>query len=222
MAFSFIESTTSAAVADGGSVTIPSTTLGHLIVVAIAGNATGRTITSITDNQGNTYAVDIEASNTNATAHLASTRDAFGGVTSVTVDMSGSGTYHVDVIVFSGVKTSSFRGLNSSLTGTGTALSVTSFTPTADSLIVAVGGTGGNRTFSAGTNYTAASEDVGSSVRGMSEYRLSAPGTGETAPISIAGGSSTWSEVAQEYFPEPSGASLVPKNRSIRNALVVR
>lgn len=209
----------------GGSVTIsPTTTKGNLIVVAV-GNPDTRTLLSVTDDKGNTYTVDKTTSVSGCGSGIASCVDAFGGVSSVTVTLSGSSTSnHVDVIEFLGNLNKNFVGTSSSTTGTGTAIAVTAFNPTVGNLIVAAMGASGNRAMGAGANYTKASTDVGN-IYAMSEYRLVCTST-ETAPMT-SDASVTWAEVAVEYniknilfnnyqFPSSVSAGIISVTEKIR------
>ncbi len=177
------------------TVTIPATKAGNLLVVC-ASNADGRSVSSVTDGS-NIFTVDKNLAGSGSGAGIASAIQTIGGKTSVTVTLSGSSTFHVDVAEFSGnaiagfVGTSSTGGPTSSQTP-----SVTSFSPTSGNLIVGCGGGSGGRGWSSGTNYTKLSTDSGNQI-GASEYRLSSSGT-ETAPFSIDA-NTTWNEVAVEY-----------------------
>jgi hypothetical protein len=201
MAFALANATTNASVADLGTVTIPATTLGNLIVVCI-GESAARTLTSVTDDKGNTYTLGNQATNTNTGAIIASARDAVGGVTVITIDISGAATCHVDVLEFSGVKSSgTYRDVNSNgSAASGTAVANTSFTPTAGALIVAVGAAGGLRTWTKDAAYTKGSTDSGS-LRSQSQYLLSASGGAETAPQTI-NSTSSWATAVESYLPQ--------------------
>jgi hypothetical protein len=186
----------------GGSITIASTTAGNCIVVA-EGNPDGRSLSSVTDNKSggtNSYTVDKSAAGSGCGAGMASTIDAGGGVTSVTVTLSGSSSGNkCDIYEFSGIQPTGYVGLSSNGTGASSAvLAVTSFTPTAGNLVVACGGLSANRDFTGRTSGYSWGSASQSSTFQNSEYNLSHAGTAEVAGMTISS-SANYAEVAVEY-----------------------
>lgn len=197
MSFSLVNAKTSI-ITSGNAITVPATTLGNLIIVGCA-NPDNRNLSTVTDDKGNTYSVDNNLIGSGFGAAIASTIDAFGGVTSITVNLDASSTtVHTDVLEFTGKAAAVLGGATSSGTAaSGTALTVTSFVTTSGSLIIATGSSN-NRTWTKGANYSKGSIDTGS-VNGLTQYRPVSSGV-ETAPMTIDS-SSGWVEVAFEYKP---------------------
>jgi len=187
-------------------ITVSSTTQNNLVVVTIAIFGTTRTLSSVTDNAGNTYELGSAVDNTNR-LYQAYGVQTTGGATSITVTISGSAT----TLACIADEYSGFAAGNTNTTvndgrqtgtGTGTSLSVSTLTPTATGRLIVASGirmADGN-TFTAGTDYTEYGNSTG--VYAASEYRLSSAST-ETAPFTISS-SGTWCEIANAFKDDPA------------------
>jgi hypothetical protein len=207
MAYSFVQTKTNAGVTVSTvTVTLDApTTKGDLIVVGVALSGTSVTINTPTDDKSNSYSTTVGPTDSgDGTSRIKqfSAVDLVGGMTQVTVTLSGNGTYAVFVDVFHGGPNAGVLGQTSTGTGTSTTPAVTSFSPRAGSLIVALTRINANQTWTAGTNYTLGSIQA----RSASEYRLISTTT-ETAPFSGTA-SGVWVEVAAEFLPGPPAQAV--------------
>jgi hypothetical protein len=191
------------------AVTVSSTAAGSLIVVGVGWQNGSTSITSVTDNQSNTYvSADAAVVNGNAGAQIWYCENATGGVTSVTVTWSASaGRGQPTVYEISGAATANAKDQTSSGTGSGTALAVASFTPTvANSIAIAVGYLPTNTTWTAGTDYT-----LGSTQNRMgTERRIMTSASAQTAPLTSSA-SNTWAYAAATFKEAASGSNLKDK-----------
>lgn len=209
------------------AVTMTSTGINNLVIIGIyLNNNITTTVTSVTDDKGNTYVVSAALDNSSGflpyRVYQAYGVQVTGGVTTVTVNLSNSLVNNILVIAdeYSGGKTTNATVFNSSTTGqgTGTSLSVSTLTATTGGLIVAFicRDPTSSGTLAAGTGYTIygynPSEGSGAS-RSRTQYKLSGAAT-ETAPANLDA-SGSWSEIATAFIP------LVPPatNTSSLNAI---
>lgn len=189
------------------NITVSSTVQGNLVIVNFGQGDANATVTSVTDDQGNTYA---EAASLGGGGGALTNQyygvQVTGGVTTVTIELSASTGCNAIVDEFSGGASTNVTVFDKASTGSGssaTSSSVTSFTPTADgSLISAFINTDTSvSSFTAGANYTLSQAAGGSK---NAQYRLSSSGA-ETAPASWTT-SSVWREVAGAYIVAPAEA----------------
>lgn len=172
-------------------------TLGNILIVGCRAN-NSVTINTPTDTGSHTYLSAVGPISAGALrAQMYYAVQTTGGVTQVTFTTSGNATVEISVEEYAGVQRVSPLGATSSLTGTTeTSLSVTSFSTTSGSLIVAFATQNTGGTFTAGTNYTLG---LDGSVIGT-EYRLNS-GTSETAPFTTDTAGTLWIELAAEFLP---------------------
>lgn len=185
------------------AITLSATTQGNLVVVHVY-MRTGHTntVTSVTDNAGNTYVIGAKFT-AQRSVYQAYGMQITGGATSVSVAFSSTGTYHVGADEYSGfvagaTNTDVFDERSTGTeVGTDGAVEVSpALTPDTGELIVAtVGNTTEGATWTAGSGYTLYN---GSSNRLQSEYKLSSS-TSETAPITESDTGAGLDEIAQAY-----------------------
>jgi hypothetical protein len=162
------------------------------------------TITSITDNKGNTYVISSALTQPDSRCYLAYTVDLVGGVTSITVNFSSSVTAVFGVNEFSGGKKTNATVIDGSTSGQSSGYtsnaSVPSFTPSADgNLIVCLLCSGDGRTITPGAGYTQYSSEAFQALYSM--YKLSSSGS-ETGPATYSD-TTQWSEFLFSFNPEP-------------------
>jgi len=163
--------------AASGDITLSSTTQDNLVVVHVMTDSGTATVTSITDDQGNTYVVGTKQ---NGVGDDHSGTQGYGvqvtgGVTLVTVNFSASVAFNIGADEYSGGADNNAQVFDESLGAfdTGTALSVTTLTPSqSGNLVVATRVTEATKTYTAGTDYTLSLS--GTTGRVSSQYRLSA------------------------------------------------
>jgi len=204
MAFATVQ-TSSQTVGTGNSIVITTsaTKKDNLVVVGIHyENAGGETCTGVTDDKGNAYVLSAPNATPpdNVTIYMAYGVQITGGTTSITCSFSGtveSKTCGADEYSGGALTNASIFDKTSTGAAGGTALSVTSFSPTkVGELIVAVGGLNNNLTWTAGTNYTL--YNGGTPARMRTQYRLVGAAT-ETAPMSVSSDSFGWREIAMAF-----------------------
>lgn len=178
-------------------------TAGNLVVVHLRLVSSGLTISSVTDSKGNVYAqANSIAFSTGSLNYQYYGVQVIGGATSVTVNLSSSGTSKAVIDEYSGGAATNATVFDKSSTGSNTvsttSASVTSFSPISSGELVVAGlMTFSNVTsITAGTSYTIAN-NIETSIG--TQYLLSATTT-ETAPISWTT-SSAWVEIASAYIP---------------------
>jgi len=185
---------------DGGgsttfNVTVTSTGVNNLVVVTVS-TSTSQTISSVTDNQSNTYTLSSPVIVSSLHFYQAYGIQTTGGVTTVTITKSSTSGCRIVVNEFSGTATSSVYDNQSTGTGTGTSCAVSSFSPgAAGKLVVAsVVKASSAEALTAGTSYTTygTSNNITSAM-----YRLSSS-TSETAPGSWTT-SAAWGEIATSF-----------------------
>jgi len=195
MAFAFVRTNTYSDTATTHNITVTSTTQGNLLVVSFDIGSATATITSVTDNQGNSYGLSI--ANVGDTMWQYHGVQVTGGVTTVTVTLGSSTGLTAYIEEFSGGASTNAAVFDkaSSGTGTGTSGAVTSQTPADDGSLVAVFITFADTVtgVTAGANYTL-TQTV---FNAAGEYRLSSSGA-ETSPITWTT-SRAWKEVAGVY-----------------------
>lgn len=193
MAFALVQTGTAGGGTGSVSVTLSSTGVNNLLVVAIIVQGTTDSLLTLTDNQGNAYVI------TTVVAAVFRIYECYGiqttgSATSITATFSGSSnTHRIQASEFSGFGASPTNATVYDNTSTGigppgtsaTAL-VTAFAPSASGNLVVASYTLDNQAivpgWVAGTNYTLAFDVL--RVFGQ-VYRLSS-GTSETAPASVA------------------------------------
>lgn len=200
---------TSAQVSGSGAstvITVAATIVNNLVIVHVqTSGVTLRTVTSITDNVGNTYVVGSSLTNIvpNIRLYQGYGVQTIGGATSITVNFSSSAANVCGVDEFSGGKITNGTVFDTTQTGssgpiTDTSLSVSTLTPAATGeLIVASLATSTAATFTAGTNYTLYNGSDSTKLR--SQYNLNGIET-ETAPATVAS-SRFWLDYARAYIP---------------------
>jgi hypothetical protein len=189
---------TSASGANGMSVTIPATTSNNLVVVCAA-NADGRSLSSVSDGS-NTYSIADAGAGGGAGSGLAYAVQATAGITSLTINLSGSSSaLRVDVAEFSGNLTSGVLGTHGGKSTTSASLDVPSLAVTTGNLVVACGGASGNRSWTPGSGFTTLSTSPINitSTFGFSEWQLNTTGS-STGAMSIDA-SAGWSDSASEF-----------------------
>lgn len=183
------------------SVTITSSTANNLIVVGIR-TTTAVTISSVTDNASNTYAV---SSNLDMGGSLrlyqAYAIQSTGGATSVTVTVSANASINAIVNEYSGFSSgntnaTAYDGVATG-TGTSTSLSTSTLTPTASGSLIVCTMRANGGSLAAGSGYTA--YGIIGTITGM-QYKLSS-GASETCPATAASGD--WGIIGMAFKDDP-------------------
>lgn len=184
----------------GGSTTVTftsPTTKGNWVIVGVFINATNCSITSMTDDAGQSYAlqegpVDLPLNNRVLQYAVLQT---VGGASTITIQTNATGsTAQFNLYASEFAAVSGPTGTTSTGSGTSDTPAVASFSPQPRNLVVATLGHSGLSGQDPGTGYT---EHVDNNQGGQ-EYLTLATDT-ETAPWTILAGSLNWVEVAVEY-----------------------
>lgn len=228
MAFAFIASVTGTVSSGTSPINIasftPTVSASQLLVINILFTDITNTITSITDNKGNTYSLavgPIRNTTSARTAYQFYSVITTSGITSLTITWSGSSstTFRAFADSFSGNATSGVFHVGSTKTATagGTSSSVTSFSPASGELISAMMASGPTSFtgLAVGSGYTFGNNPGGTSG---TEYKLSSSTT-ETAPFTWTSPSQQWVEVAGAYKIKPPSFSTFadPLSASTQN-----
>ena len=197
MAFTAVQNVVTVAFDSSITVNIAATGLNNLIIVNIYIPNVTATVTSIADSAnpyGNSYTLGSPLDNA-ARLYQAYGIQTVSGITSITVVFSATDTYRVSVNEFSATGKISYDKRSTGSSSTGTAVSVTTFSPVvSDELIISTGyfsvyyGT-----WTAGSGYTKYTNDNTL----VSQYRLAGT-TSETSPATLSG-NGYWSEIAQAF-----------------------
>lgn len=176
--------------------TVSATVVDNIIIGGVFIPSTAITLSSVTDDQGNTYATTSALDNAGLRLYLFYGVQTAGGTTSITATVSSSTTLRIIGNEFSGAETTNATAFDASTTGTGTgtAVSVSTLTPAASGeLIVAFGFKDAFGAWTAGSGYT----NYGANTQFFqSQYKLSGAST-ETAPWTIS--SANWGEIAAAF-----------------------
>jgi len=184
-------------------------TSGNLILVAIT--QWNSTVSSVTDNKGNTYTAVTSAQHANTATdytQLYYAKNVAAGATTVTVTFS-SGVGNIGIYEYSGLSTTSPLDQVTSNTGASTTPNGGTLTTTPDNeLYFAVGAddNGNNSTPTAGGGYTVENhqDDSANHERFYTEDRVSAHGSYST-DFTI-GASSDWAVIGASF--KPSGVTV--------------
>jgi len=136
-------------------------TAGSSIFVCARINAVGKTIT-VTDTLGNTYAGsggtagDVTNNTAGFQTYLYSAHNSAGGANTVTLAISGTGRIWMNIAEYSGLATSSTLDQTASATGASAAIDsgATATTTQASELVIGVGGSNVDNTFTLGTGFS--------------------------------------------------------------------
>lgn len=188
-----------------GNITLSSTVQLNLVIAHVRIASTTETVTSVTDNVGNTYVVGTGLTSGTVTQYQVYGVQITGGATTLTVNFSGSVSFRIGADEYSGAATSNATVVDQSATNTatGTTMNLTLNPSAGGKLVVVTLQTASIGTFTAGTNYTLYLNS-GSAQTLVSMYRLSSS-TSETCPATNST-SGTWSEMARSYNPSASPA----------------
>lgn len=190
--------------------TISASTAGNVVIVHIGYASASATVSSVTDNQSNVYALGSKLTSGTNNLYQAYAVQTTGGTTQVTINFSVSVSYVIYAEEYSGGAATNAAINDTSTTGTGTSTSLavsTLTTAATGELIVSTGGTQSNRTWTQGSGFTL----NGSGARtSSSQYNLSG-GASETAPMGISGTSTAWIELARAYKPASGGGGVTVK-----------
>ena len=193
MSFALVQVGTAGAGTGSVSVTMSSTGSKNLVVVTVIVQGTTDSLSSLTDNQGNTYAITSVVQN-GFRIYQCYGVQITSGVTSITATFSGSAnTHRIQASEFSGFGVSATNATVYDNTSTGTGgpgsssnASVGAFSPSSSGNLVVASYTLDNQGnvpgWVAGANYSLAFDVL--RVFGQ-VYRLSS-GASETAPASMA------------------------------------
>lgn len=210
MAFSFVQTSTQ------GSTTTATTTVtfsagtgsGNLVVGFAKLSDASHTLTSITDDKGNTYATvgPITSSNNAVRVYMVYGVQTTPGATVLTFTSTGNtGTFRCGADEFSGGASSNAAVFDVSATATaqnvgGTPDPSLTLSPSASGKLI-WSGVAANSAFvaTAGSGFTR-SNGGASSLGGHSQYKLSGT-TSETAPMTGTVSGSYWCEVAGSFNP---------------------
>lgn len=161
----------------------------------------------MSDTQTNTWvsAINITQSTTSEVQiwYVASSKSA--AADTVTVTFASSTSYLLQVDEVTGCRTTAPLDKTSTGTGTsGTALSVTTFTPTNPFEFVYAAAkatrSSGTETFTAGTNYTIDKQAATSPSSGGSEWFNETTAVGTTSPMSVGSSMTSWAEAAVSFY----------------------
>lgn len=208
MAFAIVQaSALNTSSGTSGNITLSSSAQNNLVVVHIRIASTVETVTSITDNVGNTYVIGTGLIGGTTTQYQGYGVQVVGAATTITVNFSSSVSFRIGADEYSGgaITNATVIDQSATATGTGTSMSLSLSPSTGGKLIVATVQTAAIGTFSAGTNYTL-SLNSGTAQTLVSMYRLSGS-TSETAPATNTQ-SGAWSEMARSYNPFLNSAIL--------------
>lgn len=181
-------------------ITVSSTVQNNLVVIHVKVTGVTETLSSVTDDKGNTYVVSSPlAGGTEYRLYQAYGVQVTGGVTAITCNFSSNvASKRCGADEYSGNKITNATTFDASATGTGTGTSLATgaLSPAATGeLIVATYAVSGPATFTNGTNYTLYNGVNPVTVR--SQYRLSGT-TSETAPCT-QNVSQTWGVIATAF-----------------------
>ncbi len=187
-------------------------TAGNTILVAITQWNT--TVSSVTDNRGNTYTAVTPARHANTStdyAELYYAKNVAGGATTVTVAFSGTADTNVGIYEYSGLDPISPLEQLASNTGFGSAPNGGTVTTATDNELyfaVGVDDNGNNVAPTAGSGYTLENhqDDSTSHERFYSEDRISAHGSYSTN--FTIGTSSNWAVIGASFKPAGSSISM--------------
>jgi hypothetical protein len=176
------------------TVTLPATTAGNLVVVAVLQNV-DQVINSVTDTAGNTYSVAVSRFAGGAAGvfsiYYKENAAGIGTTNTITFAFAGdAGGGEIAVAEYSGVATSSSLDTTKTATGTTANPSSGSFTTAADNEVIFafVGCVLATENYTAGSGYTAVAQPDGYT---QSEEQLTnTAGAGKTA--TFTGGATTW------------------------------
>lgn len=189
------------------SVTITSSTANNLIVVGIR-TTTAVTVSSVTDNASNTYAVSSNVDIGGNRIYQAYGIQTTGGATSVTVTVSANASTSAIVNEYSGFSSgntnaTAYDGVATG-TGTGTSLSTSTLTPTASGALIVCTMRANGGSLAAGSGYTA--YGIIGTITGM-QYKLSS-GASETCPATASSGD--WGIIGMAFRDNPPAPSAAP------------
>ena len=181
------------------NLTVSSTILNNIVIGGLNTDDISQTLTSITDDKGNTYVVDTATTHNSRFLYMFYGVQVTGGVTTITANKSGSVFSRMTIIEFSGNGTTNASTFDTEKTGTGagTDLSVSTLTPAASGeLIVSFGLLNNFLTWTAGAGYTLENQANPEQLKG--QYKLSGT-TSETAPMKVVSDSFGWGEHAKAF-----------------------
>lgn len=183
------------------------TTTGNLICVMVGFQNSSITVTSVTDEQSNTYdLIKTVAEGAGRNAYIYRAKNITGGVApTVTVNVSSASNFKVGLIEASALGTSAPDGANDSNTGTGTAVtgSATGISGTAGSLVVGSGVNNDNSTKTVGGGFT----ELYSSTKTYAQYRWAATApSSDTVPYTLAT-STDWGECCSIFSADAAAGN---------------
>lgn len=212
MAFSFIQSVQSTGSGTNSSLTVASTVQNNLLVINIKLGSNSETISSITDNVGNTYAKafgPVDNGTTLRTYQFYGVQ-VTGGATTITINKSGTvNTWRTTVDEFNGgnITNATVFDKSSAQTnaGTSSALSTPIAPTTAGELIVS----GVSFLTAPGSPVVATGYTIGTlgAATAGSQYKLSGT-TSETAGMTWTGGT-TWSNIVSAFIPRGNNSGFL-------------
>lgn len=199
MEFLKVQSKQSSGATSSINVTVDPTTLDSLIVVNIKLNGITQTVTNVTDDKGNIYALALGPIDLGSGLRCYQFYGVqkVSGATTITITLSGSMACRTTIDEFTGGQKSNASVFDKASSGFGnaaTSSSVTSFSPAnANSLVVAGVGFFSVSSITAGSGYTLGFNQTNQAT----QYKLSSSGA-ETAPMTWTV-ASDWIEIAGIY-----------------------
>lgn len=197
-------------------------TTGNLIVVQVSWTTAGVTSTVPTDTAGNTY-VSTTQKGTDGTNNFVETfyaKNITGNASNVvTAHFSAGATFRrIQVLQYSGADITTPLDTGNIGTGTGTALTTASFTTTASGVIVVGASCNNNRTYSAGSGFTARVTSLGTDTG--TEDKVGTTAGAQTGPFTISS-SATWWEAAVGFKDASAGSIKTVAPATINGAATV-
>jgi hypothetical protein len=220
MAIAFVNSFFSGGSTSGTSATVgpKALTAGNLLVLIVACKSTALTVSTITDTAGNTFtscgANSVSTANFRTEVFYVPNARANASNT-VTVTMSGTVTdLNLAILQYSGAATTSPFDVAVTSTGSGTALTSGSFTPSTTNEVGVAFGIQTNAVTgdTAGTNYTLRDSGLGTATCFLGgEDRLLLPAGAQTATMT-ANASATWQMVVAVFSPTSIVSGITPED----------
>ncbi|TLY04090.1 MAG: hypothetical protein E6K95_03125, partial [Thaumarchaeota archaeon] len=169
----------------------------------------GSGVPSVTDTRGDTFTLGVSTSVTAASttyySYIWYATAGSSGADTITASFSFSVTGSVSIYEINGATTTSPSTSTGSSSAGSTAVSVTSFTPAANSFVIGNAETSSSAsTFTVGSGYTSVLTGAGgcdptNAARGCSEYQTGV-GSATTVPFTL-GASASWVESAISFTP---------------------
>lgn len=200
----FVQSAGHKSASSTNTVTLSATASGSAIIVPVDFySSPPGTVTSVTDNQSNTYVQvpGVRAVNLDTASDLWYCLNCTAGVTSVVAHLNGAVSTAVAALEFSGVVTSSPIDTSGSNTGSGITQTGPALTTTSAGSVIVVAG-GNNRPWVTYNNYTQSPADPGYAVMDgeISAYLITTSTvSGSQLSVTLSNSGAGWSNSAAAF-----------------------